>query len=233
MSLLKLENVVRRYGDDNNAVYALDGVSLEIEPKEIVIILGSSGSGKSTLLNILGGIDVMSSGKFVFMNKEMKSKKSKDLLMYRRENIGFVFQFYNLIAELTVRENIKVVAEYCESPLDIDDVMTTLGIADLAERFPNQLSGGQQQRVAIARAVIKNPKLLLCDELTGALDSKSSGDVLKFIEKINAEYNTTIIIITHNNEIAKMGDRIIKIHDGKIISNDINTAKVSASELEL
>ena len=233
MSLLKMENVVRRYGDESNAVYALNGVSLEIEEKEIVIILGSSGSGKSTLLNIIGGIDVMTDGKFVFMGKEMSGKKSKDLLMYRRENIGFVFQFYNLIADLTVRENIKVVAEYCSSPLDIDDVMKTLGISEFADRFPNQLSGGQQQRVAIARAVIKNPKLLLCDELTGALDSKSSGDVLKFIEKINAEYNTTIIIITHNNEIAKMGDRIIRIHDGKIISNEINTAKVKASELEL
>ena len=128
MSLLKMENVVRRYGDESNAVYALNGVSLEIEEKEIVIILGSSGSGKSTLLNIIGGIDVMTDGKFVFMGKEMSGKKSKDLLMYRRENIGFVFQFYNLIADLTVRENIKVVAEYCSSPLDIDDVMKTLGI---------------------------------------------------------------------------------------------------------
>lgn len=230
---LKLENAVKQYGSGENAVYAINGVSLEIEPKEITIILGSSGSGKSTLLNILGGIDVMSQGRFIFMDKEISGKKSKDLLLYRRENIGFVFQFYNLIADLTVRENIKVVAEYCSDPLDIDNVMRILGIDSLADRFPNQLSGGQQQRVAIARAVIKNPKLLLCDELTGALDSKSSGDVLKFIEKINEEYDTTIIIITHNNEIAKMGDRVIRIHDGKIISNEKNSEKISAKDLEL
>lgn len=230
---LKLENAVKQYGSGENAVYAINGVSLEINPKEITIILGSSGSGKSTLLNILGGIDVMSQGRFIFMDKEISGKKSKDLLLYRRENIGFVFQFYNLIADLTVRENIKVIAEYCSDPLDIDNVMRILGIDSLADRFPNQLSGGQQQRVAIARAVIKNPKLLLCDELTGALDSKSSGDVLKFIEKINEEYNTTIIIITHNNEIAKMGDRVIRIHDGKIISNEKNSEKISAKDLEL
>ncbi|MBR1592450.1 MAG: ABC transporter ATP-binding protein [Ruminococcus sp.] len=233
MSFLKLENAVKKYGDGESAVYALNGVSIDIEPEEIVVILGSSGSGKSTLLNILGGIDVMSEGRFTFMDKEISGKKSRDLLLYRRENIGFVFQFYNLIADLTVRENIKVVAEYCSSPLNIDEVMKTLGIDSLADRFPSQLSGGQQQRVAIARAVIKNPKLLLCDELTGALDSKSSGDVLRFVEKINHEYNTTIIIITHNNEIARMGDRIIRIHDGKIVSNEKNQEKVSADKLEL
>ncbi|WP_368075117.1 ABC transporter ATP-binding protein [uncultured Ruminococcus sp.] len=233
MSFVKLENAVKQYGNGENAVYALNDVSLEIEPKEIVVILGSSGSGKSTLLNILGGIDVMSKGKLLFQDREIRGKKPKDLLLYRRENIGFVFQFYNLIADLTVRENIKVVAEYCKNPLDIDAVMKTLGIDNLADRFPSQLSGGQQQRVAIARAVIKNPKLLLCDELTGALDSKSSGDVLKFIEKINQEFGTTIVIITHNQEIAKMGDRIIQLHDGKILSNEKNTEKIDASALEL
>ena len=175
----------------------------------------------------------MSKGKLLFQDREIRGKKPKDLLLYRRENIGFVFQFYNLIADLTVRENIKVVAEYCKNPLDIDAVMKTLGIDNLADRFPSQLSGGQQQRVAIARAVIKNPKLLLCDELTGALDSKSSGDVLKFIEKINQEFGTTIVIITHNQEIAKMGDRIIQLHDGKILSNEKNTEKIDASALEL
>lgn len=233
MSFVKLENAVKQYGNGENAVYALNDVSLEIEPKEIVVILGSSGSGKSTLLNILGGIDVMSKGKLLFQDREIRGKKPKDLLLYRRENIGFVFQFYNLIADLTVRENIKVVAEYCKNPLDIDAVMKTLGIDNLADRFPSQLSGGQQQRVAIARAVIKNPKLLLCDELTGALDSKSSGDVLKFIEKINQKFGTTIVIITHNQEIAKMGDRIIQLHDGKILSNEKNTEKIDASALEL
>lgn len=233
MPLLNLKNAFKKYGKGENAVNALNGADLTLESGEVAIILGASGSGKSTMLNILGGIDTLSEGEFTFMDEKISGKNDKELLLYRRKDIGFVFQFYNLIADLTVKENIRVVAEYCENPLNIDEVMETLGISGLADRFPSQLSGGQQQRVAIARAVIKNPRLLLCDELTGALDSKSSADVLQFIEKINREYNTTIVIITHNEEISKMGDRIIRIKDGKVIYNEKNQNKLSAEQLAL
>ncbi|MCM1508052.1 MAG: ABC transporter ATP-binding protein [Ruminococcus flavefaciens] len=233
MPLLNLKNAFKKYGKGENVVNALNGADLTLESGEVAIILGASGSGKSTMLNILGGIDTLSEGEFTFMDEKISGKNDKELLLYRRKDIGFVFQFYNLIGDLTVKENIRVVAEYCENPLNIDEVMETLGISALADRFPSQLSGGQQQRVAIARAVIKNPRLLLCDELTGALDSKSSADVLQFIEKINREYNTTIVIITHNEEISKMGDRIIRIKDGKVIYNEKNQNKLSAEQLEL
>ena len=227
---INIKDARKHYGEGETLVNALDGVSLSLNEGRIYVILGPSGSGKSTLLNMIGGLD---SGEITIADRNISGSDKKKLIDYRREDVGFVFQFYNLIADLTVRENIKVVAEYCKNPLDIDAVMKTLGIDNLADRFPSQLSGGQQQRVAIARAVIKNPKLLLCDELTGALDSKSSGDVLKFIEKINQEFGTTIVIITHNQEIAKMGDRIIQLHDGKILSNEKNTEKIDASALEL
>ena len=221
MSFVKLENAVKQYGNGENAVYALNDVSLEIEPKEIVVILGSSGSGKSTLLNILGGIDVMSKGKLLFQDREIRGKKPKELLLYRRENIGFVFQFYNLIADLTVRENIKVVAEYCKNPLDIDAVMKTLGIDNLADRFPSQLSGGQQQRVAIARAVVFGPKLILADEPTGNLDSKNGAEVMHLLTELNHE-GTTIVMVTHNEHDAKIAHRTIRLFDGQIVEAEGN-----------
>ena len=227
---IEVSNAIKKYGEGNGTVYALNNINLSINKSEICVILGPSGSGKSTLLNMLGGLDTLEKGKIIVDKKEINIK---ELTEYRRENIGFVFQFYNLIPDLTVEENIEVVSDIASNPLNIDEVLEALDISKYRYRFPKELSGGQQQRVAIARALIKNPKLLLCDELTGALDSKSSKTVLEFIEKVNKKFNTTIIIITHNEEISKMADRIIKIKDGKLVKNIINNEKKKVEELEL
>ncbi len=230
---IEVKNAKKQYGKGEAAVYALDGVDFSLEKGKICVILGPSGSGKSTLLNMLGGLDSLDSGKVAIDGQDVTRLNKKELTTYRKENIGFVFQFYNLIADLTVEENVQVVAEIAEKPLDLDEILNALDIAKYRYRFPKELSGGQQQRVAIARAMVKNPKLLLCDELTGALDTKSSRSVLKFIEKINAEYGTTIIIITHNEAIASLADVIVRIRDGKIASMDENTEKKSAEEIDL
>ncbi len=230
---IEVKNARKQYGKGEAAVYALDGVDFSLEKGKICVILGPSGSGKSTLLNMLGGLDSLDSGKVAIDGQDVTRLNKKELTTYRKENIGFVFQFYNLIADLTVEENVQVVAEIAEKPLDLDEILNALDIAKYRYRFPKELSGGQQQRVAIARAMVKNPKLLLCDELTGALDTKSSRSVLKFIEKINAEYGTTIIIITHNEAIASLADVIVRIRDGKIASMDENTEKKSAEEIDL
>lgn len=230
---VEMKDAVKKYGAGDNTVYALNGASLEVAEGEIGIILGHSGSGKSTMLNMIGGLDVLDSGTIIVADTDITKYSSKQLTDYRRKNIGFVFQFYNLIPDLTVAENIEVVTDISENPLEVSKVMQTLDIEKLSSRFPNELSGGQQQRVAIARALVKNPKLLLCDELTGALDSKSSKEVLSFIEKVNKEFNTTILIITHNEDIQSMADRIIRIHDGQIVMNDLNKNKTSVEMLEI
>ncbi len=231
--LIEMKKAVKQYGKGEAAVYALNGVDMSLEKGKIYVILGPSGSGKSTLLNMIGGLDTLDSGSIVIDGRDISKANKKELTDYRCKDIGFVFQFYNLIPDLTVQENIEVVSEIAENPLDIDEVMEALDIAKYKLRFPKELSGGQQQRVAIARAMIKNPKLLLCDELTGALDTKASLAVLKFVEKINADYGTTIIIITHNEAIADMADSVIRIRDGQIAKITQNTAKKSAAELEL
>lgn len=230
---IQLKNAKKQYGTGEAAVYALDDANLSLEQGQIYVILGPSGSGKSTLLNMIGGLDSLDSGSISVAGKDISKAGKKELTNYRRDAVGFVFQFYNLIPDLTVQENIEVVSDISQNQLDIEEVLAALDIEKYRRRFPKELSGGQQQRVAIARALIKNPKLLLCDELTGALDTKSSRQVLKFVEKVNKQFGTTIVIITHNEAIAGMADYIVRIKDGQIASNEKNENKLPAQDLNL
>ena len=230
---IEIKNARKHYGEGDALVKALDDINLSLDEGKVYIILGPSGSGKSTLLNMVGGLDSLDDGEIIISGRNISRADKKSMTEYRREDIGFVFQFYNLIPDLTVQENIEVVADISNNPLNINEVMEELGIAAYKNRFPKELSGGQQQRVAIARVLIKNPKILLCDELTGALDSKSSRDVLRVIEKINSSFKTTIIIITHNEAIAHMADTVVRIRDGKVADCIDNKQKMSADELEL
>lgn len=230
---ITLKNATKKYGEGETLVYALDHTDLTIEKGEICVILGPSGSGKSTLLNMLGGLDKLDEGEISIDGRDISGYNARQLTGYRKEDVGFVFQFYNLIGDLTVEENVEVVSDISQNPLDTQEVLDAMGMLKYRHRFPKELSGGQQQRVAIARAVVKNPKLLLCDELTGALDTKSSRSVLEFIEKINSLYKTTTVIITHNEAIAQMADRVVYIKDGKVSRITVNTAKTPASELSL
>ena len=231
--LIELKDAVKQYGSGDTAVYALDHASFQLEEGKICVILGPSGSGKSTMLNMLGGLDTLDSGSLTVGGKNIMALTPEGRTDYRKEDIGFVFQFYNLIADLTVEENIQVVADIAPNPLPMDQVLDALEITKYRRRFPRELSGGQQQRVAIARAMIKSPKMLLCDELTGALDTHSSRTVLEFVEKMNREFGTTILIITHNESIAQMADRIIWIKDGKIDRQEDNPQRVPAADLAL
>lgn len=230
---ISLKNAVKKYGAGEAEVYALDHADLDLEEGKICVILGPSGSGKSTLLNMLGGLDSLDSGELTVGGRRVSGLSVNQRTDYRKEDVGFVFQFYNLIPDLTVEENIEVVSDISAKPLDIDEVLNALDIEKYRRRFPKELSGGQQQRVAIARAMIKNPKLLLCDELTGALDTKSSRSVLKFVEKMNVQFGTTVVIITHNEAIAGMADQIIRLKDGRIVESQKNDDKRPAAELVL
>lgn len=232
--LIEVKNAVKQYGKGDAAVHALDGASFSMEKGEIGVILGASGSGKSTLMNMLGGIDTLDSGTIIVDGVEISGYRKKQLVEYRREKIGFVFQFYNLIPSLTARENIETTIDIAVNPaIDKKELMDRLDITPFANRYPSELSGGQQQRVAIARAIAKNPALLLCDELTGALDSKSAREVLSFVEKVNQMYHTTVLIITHNETIQGFADVIIHVRDGKVTKQERNPHKIPVSELEL
>lgn len=230
---IELKNAVKTYGKGDTKVNALNGLSFQLEEGKICVILGPSGSGKSTLLNILGGLDSLDEGVLKVDGKTVTSLTKNQLTDYRKDDIGFVFQFYNLISDLTAEENIEVVSDIAERPLDLEELLDSLEITHLRKRFPAELSGGQQQRVAIARAMIKRPKLLLCDELTGALDTHSSRAVLEVIEKVNAAYGTTIAIVTHNEAFAAMADCVVRIKDGEIDEFVENPAKVPAKDLDL
>ena len=229
---LEVKNVKKSYGKDSSYIQVLKGVSTSVEKGQMCVIQGTSGSGKSTLLNCIGGLDNMDSGSVKVDGNEIFGLSPKKLADYRRESLGFIFQFYNLVPNLTVKENIRICEYISQNPLNMDELLDTLGLTEHQNKFPSQLSGGQQQRCAIARALIKNPKLLLCDEPTGALDSKTSRDILMLLEKINAKYNTTMLIVTHNNAIKNMVDQVIIMKDGEIRKNYMNEEKIPAMELE-
>ena len=230
---IEIKGAKKQYGTGEAAVYALDRVDFSLEKGKICVILGPSGSGKSTLLNMIGGLDSLDFGEITVDGQRITSLSKKALTAYRKQSVGFIFQFYNLIPDLTVEENVQVVSEIAVKPLDLEEILSALDIEKYRYRFPRELSGGQQQRVAIARAMVKNPKLLLCDELTGALDTRFSRSVLKFIEKINRQYGTTTLIITHNEAIANLADTVVRIRDGKIASVIENAERLSADEIEL
>ena len=229
---LKVNALVKSYASGETEFLALNKVSFEMDTGEVGVILGPSGSGKSTLMNIIGGLEGATSGSVKVEDHEIVGLNSKQLSIYRRNFVGFVFQFYNLIPNLTIKENIEVCAHLGKEPLDIDRLIEKVGLKGHDHKFPAQLSGGQQQRVAIARALIKNPKLLLCDEPTGALDYKTSKEVLELFEEINQNYHTTIVMITHNDAIKHMAHRVITIKDGQIKSNKINTQRVAAQAID-
>ena len=230
---INIDGIEKSYGEGENRFQVLKGISFSVEKGEMVVLLGPSGSGKSTLLNIIGGIDTLDSGKVGIDGEYIEGMSEKQRIAYRRKNLGYIFQSYNLIPNLTVRENIEVGAYLSKNHLDIDELLFVLGLKKHEDKIPAQLSGGQQQRTSIGRAIIKNPNLLLCDEPTGALDSDTSKQILELIEKVKEKYNTSIIMVTHNENIARMADTIIRLKDGKIQSINKNVGKVKASDLEL
>jgi putative ABC transport system ATP-binding protein len=229
--VFKAEGVTKVYHMGEVDVHALRGVDMELYSGEMVVLLGPSGSGKSTLLNILGGLDTASGGRVTYRGLELTRATDKELTQYRRSHVGFVFQFYNLIPSLTALENVAVVTEISENPMDPKDALGIVGLADRANHFPAQLSGGEQQRVAIARAIAKNPSVLLCDEPTGALDSSTGVLVLEAIDRVNRELGTTTAVITHNAEIAAMADRVMKMHDGLIAEVTVNERRKSPKDI--
>ena len=229
---LEVSDVKKSYGEGGSYIQVLKGVSLQVKQGDMCVIQGTSGSGKSTLLNCIGGLDTIESGSIKVDGTEIAGMKADELSDYRRDYLGFIFQFYNLVPNLTVRENIQVCEYLTDQPLNMDELLEILGLTEHQNKFPAQLSGGQQQRCAIARALIKNPKLLLCDEPTGALDSKTSRDILILLEKINATYGTTMLIVTHNNSIKNMVDQVVIVKEGQIRKDYYNETKVPAAELE-
>lgn len=229
---LEVKDLKKSYGEGSSYVQVLKGINTSLDAGKMCVIQGSSGSGKSTLLNCIGGLDKMDSGSVKVDGQEIAGLKPDGLSEYRRKKLGFIFQFYNLIPDLTVKENIQICQYLTKEPLPMGQLLETLGLVEHQNKFPSQLSGGQQQRCAIARALIKNPKLLLCDEPTGALDSKTSRDILVLLEEINRIYGTTMLIVTHNNAIRKMVHKVIHIKDGEISREYENQVRVPAAQLE-
>ena len=229
---LEIRGIKKSFGTGDSCVNVLKGLDLNIEKGEFCVLLGPAGSGKSTLLNIIGGIDGADEGSITIEGERLEDMTEKKLSMYRRKHLGYIFQMYNLIPNLTVRENIEVGAYLSEQPLDVDELLHTLGLYEHQRKLPNQLSGGQQQRTAIGRAIVKNPDILLCDEPTGALDYHTSKEILKLIETVNQRYGNTIIMVTHNDAIKDMADRVVKLRDGMIRKNYRNEVKIPAIDLE-
>lgn len=229
---LEIHDLKKSFGSGNNRTEVLKGIEFTANKGEICVLLGPSGSGKSTLLNIIGGIDSPDDGYVAIEGEKMKDMTEKALTRYRRRHPGYIFQMYNLIPNLNVKENIEVGAYLSEKPLEIDDLLKTLGLYEHRHKLPNQLSGGQQQRTAIGRAIVKNPDILLCDEPTGALDYNTSKDILNLIEEVNHKYGNTVIMVTHNDAIKYMADRVVQLRDGQIRKNYCNEKKISAVDLD-
>ena len=229
---LKIDNIKKSYGTGDSRVDVLQGINCGVNRGEICVLLGPSGSGKSTLLNILGGIDKADSGSVTIGEDKIENFNDKQLSQYRRKHLGYIFQSYNLVPNLTVRENIEVGAYLSDKPLPIDELIELLGLEAHKNKRPNQLSGGQQQRTSIGRAIVKNPDLLLCDEPTGALDYNTSKEILKLVEDINVKYGSTIVIVTHNVAISQMAHQVINLHDGRIRSDEKNNNRLAAELIE-
>ena len=229
---MEIQGLKKSFGSGSNKVTVLKGIDFSLERGEFCVLLGPSGSGKSTLLNIIGGIDTPDRGAVIVNGEKMADMTEKTLTKYRRNHLGYVFQMYNLIPNLNVQENIEVGAYLSDDPLDVNELMHTLGLYEPRHKMPNQLSGGQQQRTSIGRAIVKNPDILLCDEPTGALDYNTSKEILSLIEKVNQTYGNTVIMVTHNDAIKNMADRVIRLRDGMIRKNYINENKIPASDLE-
>jgi len=229
---LEIVDLKKGFGSGETRQEVLRGMNFSVAKGEFCVLLGPSGSGKSTLLNIIGGIDSADSGYISINGDKLEDMSEKKLTQYRRKHLGYVFQMYNLIPNLSVRENIEVGAYLSDRPLELDELLKTLGLYEHRNKLPNQLSGGQQQRTAIGRAIIKNPDILLCDEPTGALDYKTSKEILCLIEQINQKYGNTVIMVTHNDAIKNMADRVVKLRDGQIRKNYVNETKIAAADLE-
>lgn len=229
---LEIKNIKKHFGEGESRVEVLKGIDIEIEKGEFCVLLGPSGSCKSTLLNIIGGIDAADEGYISINGEKTADMNEKALTLYRRKHLGYIFQMYNLIPNLNIKENIEVGAYLSDNPLDVDDLLKTLGLYEHRHKLPNQLSGGQQQRTAIGRAIVKNPNILLCDEPTGALDYNTSKEILQLIEDVNKKYGNTIIMVTHNDAIKQMADRVVKLRDGMIRKNYLNETKLTAAELD-
>lgn len=229
---LEISGIKKHFGEGESRVDVLKGIDAQIEKGEICVLLGPSGSGKSTLLNIIGGIDNPDSGYISINGERTADMNEKALTLYRRKHLGYIFQMYNLIPNLNIKENIEVGAYLSDNPLDVDSLLKSLGLYEHRHKLPNQLSGGQQQRTAIGRAIIKNPDILLCDEPIGALDYDTSKEILKLISDLNQQYGSTVVMVTHNDALKEMADRVIQLHDGKIRRNYCNEHKLSVEELE-